>query len=170
MTQTETDTGTPTATAEVVPSIPNETGDMVPMTQALLVSWLRGEDIAEDDDSDELAYELAVRILGAESEAEALKQDDVRKVATLVDQNFVVLSVTWRKSTKSEDGAGRYALMRCADADGVPFLSSCGATKVVLQLRKAQLAGWLPWRVSLNAEETSNKRTIYELVPASEDF
>lgn len=169
---TTTETGTPAdKPAEVVPSIPDATtGDLVPMTQAMLVQWLRGEDIPDDDNSDELTYEMALKILGADSPEAALAKDDVRKVASLVGTGFAVRSVQWRRSTKSEDGAGRYAVMQCVDADGVAFLSSCGATKVVLQLRKAQLAGWLPWKVSLDATETSNNRTVYELVPAPEDF
>lgn len=166
-----TDTQT-IATGDVskLPAIPDDTGELVPMTQAMLTAWLDGEAITEDDNNDELSYELAVRILGASSEADALKQDDVRKVDTLIGKSFVVRSVTWRKSTKRADGKGRYAVMQCVDADGVPFIASCGATKVVLQLRKAQLAGWMPWKVALNAAETSTGNTVYELVAAPEDF
>lgn len=170
MTTTDTETPDAPAAGQVVPSIPNDTGELVPMTQAMLVEWLNGEDIAEDDGSDENVYELALKILGAETEADVLKQDDVRKIETILDQAIVVRSIRWRKSTKRDDGKGRYALMQCVDADGAPFIASCGATKVVLQLRKAQLAGWLPWRVTFNGEQTQGGNTVYELVPATEDF
>lgn len=142
---------------------------VVPLTQAQLVSWLQAEDIEDDDSTDELAYEMAVRILNATDQDAVLAQDDVRPVAGLVGEGFVVRSVVWRKSTKSEDGKGRYAIMQCVDGDGAAFMTSCGATKVVLQLRKAEVAGWFPWHVELNQETTSNNRTVYELV-APEPF
>lgn len=141
-----------------------------PMTKELLTRWLKGEDLTEEDATPEVDYEQALRILNAESPEAALSQDDVRKVATLADTTFVIRGVTWRRSTKAEDGEGRYAVMSCVDANGEAFLSSCGATKVILQLRKAEVAGWLPWQVTLNTETTSNNRTIYELVAPEQPF
>lgn len=140
------------------------------LDKADLVRWMQGADITEDDNTDEMTYDLAMRILQAENQAEALSKDDVRPVKDLIEDTFVVHGVTWRKSTKSEDGAGRYAVMQCTDADGVKFLSSCGATKVVLQLRKAELEGWFPWKVQLDAVTTSNNRTVYELAPPASDL
>lgn len=140
------------------------------LDKATLVAWMRGDEITDDDTTDDLTFELALRILQAEDADAALAKDDVRPVATLIGETFVVHGVTWRKSTKSEDGAGRYAVMSCTDADGVKFLSSCGATKVVLQLRKAELEGWFPWKVQLDAVTTSNNRTVYELAPPASDF
>jgi hypothetical protein len=133
------------------------------MSKADLTAWLTGNDITEDDTTDEITYDQAVRIFKAETAGEVLRADQVVKVASLVGQTFVILSVSWRKSTKSEDGAGRYAFLTCADENGEQFLTSCGATKVVLQLRKAELAGWLPWQVSLGAVETNNNRTMLQL-------
>lgn len=153
-----------------VATIPDDTGEMVPMTQELIVAWLAGEDITEEDATDEFDYATAMKILGADTPEAALAQDDVRKFADLVGKQIVITAVTWRKSTKSDDGKGRYAVLSCADADGVPFLSSCGATKVVLQVRKGQLDGWLPWQVEVSASETSNGRTVYELVMPTPDF
>jgi len=144
--------------------------DLVPLTKAELTAWLSGADITEDDTTDEITYDQALRIFNAETPEEVLRDDQVRKAATLEGQTFTVLSVSWRKSTKSEDGAGRYAFMTCADPDGVKFLTSCGATKVVLQLRKAELAGWLPWTVSLDAIDTNAGRTMLQLSAPSPDF
>lgn len=146
------------------------TTELVPLTKADLVAWMRGDEITDDDNTDEMTYDLALRILQADDQAAVLSKDDVRPVNTLIDASFVVTGVTWRKSTKSEDGAGRYAVMSCVDGDGVKFLSSCGATKVVLQLRKAELEGWFPWKVQLDAVTTSNNRTMYELAPPQADF
>lgn len=140
------------------------------LDKADLVAWLRGEDISEDDNTDEITYDQAVRILSASSSEEALKDDDVRPSKTLVGQSFVVLGVSWRKSTKAEDGAGRYAFLRCADSDGEPFYTSCGATKVVLQVRKAELDGWFPWQVELEANDTAAGRTMLQLTTPSEPF
>lgn len=140
------------------------------LTQAELVAWMRGTDIPDDDNTDELTYDLALRILQADDEATVFAQDDVRPVASLVGATFLIRKVQWRKSTKSEDGAGRYALLSCTDSDGVNFLTSCGATKVVLQVRKAELAGWLPWKVELTAQTTSANRTVYELTAPRPDF
>lgn len=150
-------------------AIPDATGEMVPLTQELIVAWLAGEDITEEDATDEFDFATAMKILGADSPEAALAQDDVRKFADLVDKEMVITAVTWRKSTKSEDGKGRYAVLSCIDPDGVPFLSSCGATKVVLQARKAQLDGWLPWRVAVSSTQTSNGRTVFELVMPDPD-
>lgn len=156
-----------TDTKEV--AIPDASGDMVPMTPELITAWLAGEDITEEDATDEFDFATAMKILGAESPEAALAQDDVRKFADLVDHQFVVTAVTWRKSTKSDDGKGRYAVLSCVDANGEAFLTSCGATKVVLQVRKAQLDGWLPWQVQASSTETSNGRTVFELVMPDPD-
>lgn len=140
------------------------------LTQAELVAWMKGTDIPDDDNTDELTYELALRILQADDEAAVLARDDVRPVASLIGSTFLIRSVNWRKSTKSEDGAGRYALLSCTDTDGVNFLTSCGATKVMLQVRKAELAGWLPWKVELTSQTTSNNRMVFELTAPRADF
>ena len=138
-----------------VPAVPDATGAMVPMTPEIIAAWLAGNDITEEDQTDQLDYETALRILSAETPEAALSLDDVRAIKDLIGKQFIVVSLTWRKSTKSDDGKGRYAIMQCADADGVKFMASCGGTKVVLQLRKAQLAGWLPWQV----EEPPRRRS-----------
>lgn len=170
MTQTETPKTEPQEPSEAVPAKVEPSDVLVPMTKEVLVAWLNADDIDEDDNNDDLDYELAVRILTADDSAAVLKQDDVRPIATLEDRDFVVRGVTWRKSTKSDDGKGRYAVLSCVDMDGEAFLTSCGATKVVLQLRKAEISGWFPWHVVLNTETTSNNRTIYELVAPTPDF
>lgn len=140
------------------------------LSKADLTAWLRGEDISEDDNSDEITFDQAVRILSADSPEKVLSDDDVRKSESLVGQTFTILSASWRKSTKSEDGAGRYAFLSCVDAEGVPFYSSCGATKVVLQVRKAELEGWFPWTVTLGAVDTNSGRTMLQLEAPSTDF
>jgi predicted aspartyl protease len=142
----------------------------VPLTPQLVEAWLRGDDLGDVDEVDQLDYETALRILGADTLAKALEPDDVRKSRDLVGKTFVVSSVKWRRSTKSEDGAGRYAVMSCVDEDGVPFITSCGATKVVLQLRRAQLGNDLPAQFSLAADETSAGRTVMSLVAPEAPF
>jgi len=144
--------------------------ELVTLTKPELIAWMRGDDLTDDDNTDELTYETAMRILAATDEAGVLAVDDVRPVKDLIDSTFLIRGVTWRKSTKSEDGAGRYALLQCTDADGVNFLTSCGATKVVLQVRKYEVAGWLPAAVTLSSQTTSNNRTVYELTPPKGNF
>lgn len=151
-------------------AIPDAAGEMVPMTPELIAAWLAGEDITEEDATDEFDFATAMKILGADSQEAALARDDVRKFADLIGKQMVITAVTWRRSTKSDDGKGRYAVLSCVDIDGVPFLTSCGATKVVLQVRKGQLDGWLPWQVEVSATETSNGRTVYELVMPEAPF
>lgn len=144
--------------------------ELVSLTKAELTDWLRGTDISEDDTTDEITYDQAMRILGADTADEVLHDDQVVKSSELVGQTFTVLAVSWRKSTKSEDGAGRYAFLTCVNGDGEQFLTSCGATKVVLQLRKAELAGWLPWQVALGAVETNAGRTMLQLEAPDSGF
>lgn len=148
----------------------NTTGEMVPVTKEQIAAWLRGEDLTEEDETPEVDLEEALRILSAETPGETLKVNELRKIDDLAGSPFTVLSVTWRKSTRSDDGTGRYAVIRCASADGEEFLTTCGATKVVLQLRKFQVAGWLPATFELRVTETSNNRTVKELVAPSPDF
>src|ERR1041385_7808298 len=112
----------------------------------------------------------AIRILSAETPDEALRKAEMRNIDTFDGKAFVVLSVAWRKSTRSDSGKGRYAVMRCVDADGVEFLTTCGATKVVPQLRKAQLPGWFPWQVQLEVTKTESGNTVKELVAPGEPF
>lgn len=155
-----------------MPAIPDtSTGEMVPLTPELVAAWLDGDDIVDDaEPTDELDYATALRILGASDEAAALKPDDVRKSDTMVDKSFVVTAVRWRKSTKSDDGKGRFAIMSCVDEDNNAFVMSCGATKVVLQLRKAQLEGWFPWQVQLASDTTTSGNTVLSLVAPDKPF
>lgn len=140
------------------------------LSKEALTAWLSGADIAEDDNTDEITFEQAQRIFGAADAAAVLADDAVLKIKDLVGQAFTVLSVSWRKSTKSEDGAGRYAFMTCVNSDGEQFLTSCGATKVVLQLRKAELEAWLPWQVQLDAVDTNNNRQMLQLIAPEAPF
>lgn len=153
-----------------VATMPDSTGDMVPMSKELIAQWLAGDDLTLEDESPDIDLDDAIRILSAETADEVLKVNEMRKIDTYDGKPFVVLSVTWRKSRKSDDGQGRYAVMRCVDADGAEFLTTCGATKVVLQLRWAQLHNALPWRVQLEVTTTASGNTVKELVPPSVDF
>lgn len=153
-----------------VATIPNDEGDLEPLTPELVKAWLDGDALTEDDVAEFDAFALAQKILGADTPEKVLSQDDIRKSAELVGETFAILGVVWRKSVKREDGKGRYAVLSCADEDGAGFMWSCGATKVVLQVRKAQLEKWLPWVVTLNSEETNSGNTVYELVAPSPDF
>lgn len=170
MAKATTTKNTQEITSADVTKIPDPSGEMVPMMPKLITAWLAGEDITEEDATDEFDFATAMKILGADSQEAALARDDVRKFADLIGKQMVITAVTWRRSTKSDDGKGRYAVLSCVDMDGVPFLSSCGATKVVLQVRKGQLDGWLPWQVEVSATETSNGRTVYELVMPEAPF
>jgi hypothetical protein len=170
MTQTKTKDKATEGARAAAPAIPDATGELVPMTKEMITAWLAGDDLTVEDESDDWDYETAVRILGADNAADVLKQNDIRKGRDLVGTSFSILSVAWRKSTKSEDGKGRYAVCELVDADGVPFTASFGMTKVVLQLRWAQLHGALPWQVELTSATTSNNRTVYELVKPLEPF
>jgi hypothetical protein len=138
--------------------------ELVSETKTELVHWMQGADIDEDDNTDEMTYALAQRILGADTPEKVVEVDDVRPTRVLAGTTFTVTGIVWRRSTKTENGPGRYALMHCVDEDGVAFLSSCGATKVILQLRKFEHEGWLPATFTLSSQETAAGRTVLELV------
>jgi hypothetical protein len=140
------------------------------LDKAELVAWMRGDDITDEDTTDEVNYDQALRILQAFDQAAVLRDDEVVKIATLVDTDFVVLDVSWRKGNKNEGGPSRYAFMTCANNDGTKFLTSCGAAKVVLQLRKAEVEGWFPWVVRLDEIETAAGRTMYQLIAPETSF
>jgi hypothetical protein len=140
------------------------------LTPAVLFAWLRGDDISEADLEDEISLDQALRILQAADADAVLRDDEVRKIKEMVGLVFVVTAVSWRKGSKNENGQNRYAFMTCADSDGEMFLTSCGATKVVLQLRKAEIEGWFPWQVQLDAVETAAGRTMLQLIAPSESF
>lgn len=144
--------------------------ELVPLTKAELTDWLAGADISDADDTDEINYDQALRILQATDVDAVLADDQLRKSDTLVGQTFVITGVSWRKSTMNENGPGRYALLTCVDGNGEQFLTSCGATKVVLQVRKAELEGWLPWAVQLDAVSTASGRTMLQLIAPEKDF
>lgn len=170
MTDTKTKDRDAKTPAEVVPTVPDETGELVPMTKELVKRWLEGAELGEAMDENLIDLDEAIRILSAETPAEALRKAEMRNVNDYDGKAFVVLSVAWRKSTRSDSGKGRYAVMRCVDADGAEFLTTCGATKVVLQLRRAQLAGWFPWQVQLEVTKTESGNTVKELVAPGEPF
>jgi hypothetical protein len=138
--------------------------------KAEIEAWLKGADIVAEDDTTEIDLEDALRILSATDQAEVLRVNEMRKIDDYAERPLVVLGVTWRKSTRSEDGAGRYAVIHATDEDGEPFLVTCGATKVVLQLRKAELEGWFPWQVQVQITKTDANRTVKELVAPEKPF
>ena len=163
-----TDTTTDSPGTAMVPD--TETGELVPLTPQTVKAWLDGDDLTDDPDEGVVDLDEAIRILSAENPSEVLAVNEMIKIDDLAGVTFSILGVTWRRSTRGEDGKGRYAVLRCADAKDQEFLTTCGATKVILQVRKAQLAKWLPWEVSLKVTKTDANRTVKELVPPSADF
>lgn len=153
-----------------IAKIPDDNGELVPLTPEMVGKWLEGSDLPEVADAEEIALADAVRILSADNEEEALRPTDKRESKQMVGVPFVVHAVTWLRSTKSEDGKGRYALMSCTDEQGDSFIMSCGATKVVLQLRKAQLDRWLPWQVQMESTTTNSGNTVFSLVAPEKPF
>lgn len=140
------------------------------LTKEELQRWLSGVDIEENDDTSESDYELALKILGTSDLADALKPDDGRTTDSLIGTEFTILSCSWRKSTKKEDGEGRYGFLWCVDADGVKFFTTCGATQPVLLLARLMRDDMLPIKVGLEATKTNSGNTMKRLVLASPDF
>jgi len=136
------------------------------MSRDELVGWLRGDDLSETDIAEEVDYEQALRILQADTPEAIFTPDAVVKVDELLGQTFAILRVSWRKGEQAPGDPNRYAFVACADENGEPFYTSMGGTKVVLKLRKAELEGWLPRLVTLQAITTNNGRTMHELVDA----
>lgn len=150
---------------ETTPATRSDTpGELAPVSKEEIAAWLRGEDLTTEDDTPEIDLDDALRILSAETPEEALKVSEMRKIDDYDGKTFGVVSVAWRKSTRSDDGQGRYAVMHCVDEHGEQFLTTCGATRVVLQLRKFQVAGWLPAQFELRVTKTDSGNTVKELV------
>lgn len=137
--------------------------ELVSMTRDEVVAYLRGDDIAGDTDTTESDYELALKVLGAETLEKALEPEDVRKSETLVGSTFAILGVSWRRSVKHKKEGERYAFITCADAAGTKFYTSCGATQVVLILTRLIRDGSLPAVMTLTATETDGGNTLLRL-------
>lgn len=162
MTTTPTETPAEGSTAPVPAGQTSTSTEVVALSRDELKAWLSGTELPEDA-TDEITYEIAMRILGARDAADLFRPDQVKHADDLIGVPFLVRSVTWRRSTKSDDGTGRYAVMECADKDGQTFMASCGGTQVVLQLRAAEQRGWLPYGVTVRAMQTAAGNTAYRL-------
>lgn len=149
---------------------PARADDARTLQRAQVAEWLAGADLVEEDDTPDIDLDEAIRILGAANQDEVLRVNEMRKIDEYADKSFAILSVMWRKSTRTEDGAGRYAVLRCVDGEGEEFLTTCGATKVILQVRSAELKGWLPWQVQLQVTKTESNRTVKELIAPERPF
>jgi hypothetical protein len=144
--------------------------EVVTLTKDELKAWVRGDDIETVDQEGELDYAQAMEILTAETPKDALANLEVRPESTLQGTTFTVVSIHWRKGNKNEDGNNRYAFCRCADADGIPFGTSLGGGKVILQLRKFEVEGWLPATFTYESVETNSGRSMRQFVVPAEAF
>jgi len=143
---------------------------VVPMSRDELTAWLDGVDLPEIDDTDEVTYEIAMQILQASSPEKLFSPDQVKHAKQLVGIPFIIRELRWRRSTAKEDGTGRYAIMQCVSRDGEAFVASCGGTQVCLQLRRAELEGWLPYCVTVRAMPTSSGFTAFRLETPDNGF
>jgi hypothetical protein len=144
--------------------------EVVTLTKDELKAWVRGDDIETVDADGELDYAQAMEILQAETPRDALANLEVRPENGLWGTTFTVVSIHWRKGDKNADGNNRYAFCRCADSDGVQFGTSLGGGKVILQLRKFEVEGWLPATFTYEAVETNNGRHLRQLVVPEGQF
>lgn len=143
---------------------------VVTLTRDELSAWVRGDDIETVDADGEIDYAQAMDILSAETPADVLAKLEVVPESDLIGTTFTVLSVHWRKGNRSEAGNNRFAFVRCSSINGEPFGTSMGGGKVILQLRKLELEGWLPCTVSYGDVETSSGRHMRELVVPTTSF
>lgn len=144
--------------------------ELVPLTKSELSAWMRGDDIETVDDAGEVDYEQALAILSAETPEAVLANLEVTPERELIGQTFTIVSVTWRKGNKSENGNNRFAFVRCADENGETFATSMGGAKVVLQLRKYEIEGWLPAQFTYESVQTNNGREMRQLVAPENPF
>lgn len=167
------------------PEVDNPTGKPVPVpnpkvatlvrsdeSRQVILSWLRGDDLDDEPDNEDITVAEAYRILNAETPEAALDNPTPLKGEDLVDTNFTILSVAWRRSTKKGAGNGRYAVMECVDSNGEPFIATCGATDVILKLKRAEVAdpSWFPWTVTMEAQTTETGNTMFRLAVPGADF
>lgn len=144
--------------------------EVVTLTKDELTKWVRGDDIQTVDSDGEIDLAQAMEILAAETPADVLAKLEMVPETQLIDTTFTVLSIHWRKGDKSDAGNNRYAFLRCVDSAGVQFGTSMGGGKVILQLRKFELEGWLPATVTYESIETNSGRHMRQLVTPSNDF
>ena len=144
--------------------------ELVPMTKTELVAYLQGVDLGDATDTTESEYDLAIKILGAETLDKALEPDDVRKSETLVGTTFVVQSCSWRRSFQHDKAGRRYGFLTCVDADGVTFYTSMGGSQPVLLLTRLVRDDGLPAQLTFTETETGSGNTMTRLEIPSPDF
>jgi len=165
MSATETESQ-PGANTAAVPAVVGKGGDISTLSKDELARWLSGVDLQDNTDTAESDFDLAMKILGADTLDKALEPDDIRESKSMVGKTFTILAVDWHRSTKtSERGDRRYAFLRCVDEDGVKFFCSCGATQVVLMLARLLRDNQLPATMTFEAQDTNTGNTMIKLAP-----
>lgn len=138
-------------------------------TRRNLARWLSGADIDETATNDDITLEQALAIYNATTETQVMEISEPVHGKEYVGKAFGVTAVTWRKSTQ-DGGAGRYAVISCVDANGEPFVMTCGATDVILKLDKYDREGWLPRQFVISEVMTGGGNKMLRLELPDEGF
>lgn len=143
-----------------------ETVDMDNLELAILG---QGELAVIEDDPNQAARDMAVRVLAAETEDEIFADDSALSADDLLGVPLLIRSVRWLPSTKEGEGPNVYAVINGTRGDdGSEIVLTCGGQRVMLQLLQAGRKNLFPLQkaVKFVKIETSRKRHTLRLIPA----
>lgn len=89
--------------------------------------------------------DMITRVLAAESPEDVLEGSAAVHAEDVLGDVLTIVGVRWNESDIA-DGMGFYALIDCTNADGDPFVVTCGSVMVMAQLFRLNELGALPGR------------------------
>lgn len=123
----------------------------------------------KDQDPQVTAMQILERIVESESLADLFGDSGAIHAKDLIGVPFVLVGIKFNESTMQGDGPDFYGVLDAVDDDGVPFVMTCGAVKVMARAWRAQDLDLLPVRVKLTQADQPTAGGFYpmdlELVP-----
>jgi hypothetical protein len=122
-----------------------------------------------EQSAEEVAASILDQVLSATSAEELFGATEVAHARDWIGKPFVLRGLKFNESTFNGVGPDVYAVLECVDTDGVPFVMTCGALKVIAKAWRAGDLGLLPVEVKITEAEKPTSAGFYpmdlELVP-----
>lgn len=105
-----------------------------------------GDGVVPMENPEEVAREIAYRILGAETEDDIFDQGGATSARDVLSVPLMIKNVRWQTSRYEEGGPKVFALLNATRADnGEELLITCGSRNVMAQLFRAGQLGLIPF-------------------------
>lgn len=140
------------------------TTDVVSLNDEQFAEWLAEcESDVRNVDAEQVQLQIIARTLRADTVDAVLASDAAVSSKDYVGKPFTVLSLRWSEADDSNEGFQYFAVCQCVDTDGVPFVMTSGAARIVAQLHQLRKMDALPITLIIRKAERPSSSGNYPL-------